>query len=238
MGALLREIDALAARYDLVEGAAHQLRAFAGLVDWEEGNFLPKSSNGARKRDRDRAREASIASSVLGECLAGLELRRVRQAHRIGDLGSGVGFPGLVLAIALPSAHVTLIEAKPERCALLRQAIATLRLGHVDVVNGRAQEWSEGVGACDLITARKVGRPSTVVTLAAPLLARGGALLLYESRRGRQPERDAEKEADATAAARTVGLRRVRVHCVASRKRDKHLHLYVKRPEREVAGAT
>jgi 16S rRNA (guanine(527)-N(7))-methyltransferase RsmG len=238
MGVLRRQIDALAARYELAEGAAHELVAFAGLVDWEETNFLPKSSTGARKRDRGRARKASIASSVLEECLAGLELRPVRQARRIGDLGSGVGFPGLVLAIALPSTHVTLIEAKPERCDYLRETIATLRLGNVDVVDEPAQAWSEGVGACDLITARKVGRPSKVVTLAAPLLAPGGALLLYESRRGRQPGRDAEKDADATAAARTVGLRRVGVHRVSSRKRDKHLHLYVKSSEGEVVGAT
>ena len=183
----------------------------------------------------------SIASIVLDESLSGLELQPVREARQVADIGSGAGVPGLILAVALPDARMTLIEAKRERCEFLRDAITDLELTNTEVMEGPVQSWSEGVGTCDLVTMRKVGRPGKVFGWAAPLLVPGGAFLRYETRRGRSAKRDAEKDAAASAAAEAAGLRLVERHRVAERRnggpalprrvtRDKQLQLYEKVP--------
>jgi 16S rRNA (guanine527-N7)-methyltransferase len=57
-------------------------------------------------RDPERAWKVHVADS-----LAGLDVEELREARRIADVGAGAGFPGIVLAAALPEAHVDLIES-------------------------------------------------------------------------------------------------------------------------------
>ena len=75
----------------------------------------------------------------VADSLVALDLPAVREAHRLADLGSGGGFPGLVLAIALPHAHVALVESVRRKCAFLAAAAAALELTNVEVVNARAR---------------------------------------------------------------------------------------------------
>jgi 16S rRNA (guanine527-N7)-methyltransferase len=228
----LREIDELAIRYELTEASAERLRGLVRLVDWGERNFVPKTDSTGARRDGGRPEAAAkhIASSTLAESLFGLELEPVRAARRVADVGSGAGFPGLVLAIALPQARVTLIEKRPKKCGFLRHAAAELELDNVEVVEGNVQKWSEGVGACDVVTSRKVGRLNTMVEWSAPLLAPGGALVLWPGRSGFAKEADAAE--DAADAADAAGLRLAQVYSVPSVSRSgkrivKHLFLYV-----------
>ncbi len=102
-------------------------------------------------------------------------------AGRVGDVGSGAGLPGLVLAIARPDAHLVLIEPMERRCEWLRAGADRLGLANVEVVRGRA----EGVSlpALDQVTARAVAALKTLVPLCAPLLRPGGELLLLKGAR-------------------------------------------------------
>ena len=52
----------------------------------------------------------------------------VREAERIADLGAGAGLPGLVLAIALPEAEVTLVESVGKKCAWMERTVEALGL--------------------------------------------------------------------------------------------------------------
>jgi 16S rRNA (guanine527-N7)-methyltransferase len=147
----------------------------------------------------------------------------------MADIGSGAGFPGMVLAIALPRAEVTLIEKVPEKCSFLRRAAAELGLDNVEVVEGTVQQWSEGVGTCDVVTSRKVGRLETIVEWSAPLLAPGGAVALWPG----STDFDAEAPEAAADAAHAAGLRLAHVHRLESENRRgkpvvKHLYLYEK----------
>jgi 16S rRNA (guanine527-N7)-methyltransferase len=170
-------------------------------------------------RDRAEAVDVHVADS-----LSGLELAAVRGARRIADLGAGAGFPGLVLAAALPDARVTLVESVKRKCDWLSRAVETMGLANVDVVHTRAEDWPGGLGAHDLVTARALATLNVLVEYAAPLLADGGALVAWKGRR------DPVEEADGGAAAEQVGmaLRDVRRVEPFADVRDRHLYLYLK----------
>ena len=112
-----------------------------------------------------------------------LELDEVRRAREIADIGSGAGFPGLVLAAALPDAHVALVESSAKKCAFLERAVGAMRLHNVVAVPERAESWRAGMGSRDLVTARAVAPLNVLVEYAAPLLRVGGALVAWKGRR-------------------------------------------------------
>ncbi|MBV8357019.1 MAG: class I SAM-dependent methyltransferase [Deltaproteobacteria bacterium] len=112
-----------------------------------------------------------------------------RADNRILDLGSGAGFPGLVLASATP-ANFTLIESRRKRASFLAVAAADIDLKNV-VVEPRRIE-SEGMssnrsgateakvcGGFDVVTARGYAQPSTFHLTAASALKPGGIAILY-----------------------------------------------------------
>jgi 16S rRNA (guanine(527)-N(7))-methyltransferase RsmG len=213
------EIDALAALYELGDGAADALEAFVRLVDWGEQNFVPKPDSEDRTPSRRGRRSWSrAATKMLTESLAGLDLEPVRAARRLADIGTGAGFPGVVLAIALPQARVALVERVPEKCRFLRRVTTELGLNHVDVVERPVQEWSEGVGSCDVVTSRRAGRPNAIIERTAQLVRPGGAIVMW------QRQWDSPKEALAADAAEAAGLRLSRVHRIGRRR----LYLYEK----------
>ena len=59
----------------------------------------------------------------VDDSLTGLEVKALVEASYIADIGSGAGFPGLVLAVALPAARVDLIESVGRKCGFMSRAI-------------------------------------------------------------------------------------------------------------------
>lgn len=98
---------------------------------------------------------------------------------RVGDVGSGAGLPGLVLAIARPDVQWVLIEPMERRVAWLTEQAEALGLSNVEVVRARAEEWREGA-VLDAVTARAVSALRTLVPLIAPLVRDGGELILLK----------------------------------------------------------
>ncbi len=98
---------------------------------------------------------------------------------RVGDLGSGAGLPGLVLAIARPDVDWVLIEPMERRVAWLDEQVAALGLDNVEVLRARGEEWKRGP-VLDAVTARAVSALRTLVPLAAPLVRDGGELILLK----------------------------------------------------------
>lgn len=104
-------------------------------------------------------------------------------AVRIADIGSGGGFPGLVLAVCLPEAEFTLLEATGKKCGFLRDCAAELGLDNVTVLQLRAEEAGrlpELRFSFDLVTARAVAPLNVLAEYALPLLKQGGRLLAYK----------------------------------------------------------
>ena len=197
----------LAARFALPEQAPAQISRLLDLVAADQ--FAPTTV-----RDPAAAIDAHVADALVG-----LELEPVRMARRIADLGSGAGFPGLVLAAALPSADVALVESSRRKCAFLARAIATMGAKNVRVVCERAESWGDGLGVHDLVTARALAPLNVLVEYAAPLLAASGALAAWKGRR------DEREEADGAAAAAQTGLAPVSIRPVKPWEGAEHLHL-------------
>lgn len=145
----------------------------------------------------------------VADSLVALEIDGVRSAGRIADLGSGVGWPGLALASALPSASVALVESAIKRCQYLERAVAAGGLENVEVVHARAEQWADGLGACDLVTARALAALPVVCEYAAPLLAAGGVLVAWKG------EASADETRAGAAAAAELGLEVVEVRRVS-----------------------
>jgi len=98
---------------------------------------------------------------------------------RVGDVGSGAGLPGLVLAIARPDVRWVLIEPMERRVAWLNEQVDALGLDNVEVVRARAEDWKEGA-VLDAVTARAVSALRTLVPIIAPLVRDGGELILLK----------------------------------------------------------
>jgi len=156
----------------------------------------------------------------VADALVSLELDAIRGARRIADIGSGAGFPGIVLAAALPAARVALVESNGRKCDFLARAVEAMGLQNVEIVRSRAEEWRDGTGIHDVVTARAVAPLNVLVEYAAPLLATGGTLVAWKGRR------DAHEERDADAAAVATGLSVAEVCPVAPWDGAEHLHLH------------
>jgi 16S rRNA (guanine(527)-N(7))-methyltransferase RsmG len=132
----------------------------------------------------------AVSSKILR--LGGFDRER-----RFLDIGSGAGFPGLVIAAAI-NAQVTLVESRRKRATFLNEAIIEMGLRNAHVETMRAESLDVDIGF-DLMTARAVGRPLDMFKLAGRGLHPGGVLMLYAS-----AAQNFDAEADAASAAGLV----------------------------------
>ncbi len=177
------------------------------------------------------AEERASVSSVVDErawrvhvedSLTGLDVPVLRAARTIADIGAGAGFPGLVLAAALPDARVGLVESVGRKCDFMRRAIEAAEIGNARVLNLRSEELAAGEGreAYDVVTARAVGRLSTLAELASPLLKPNGVLVAWKGRR------DPEEESQLERAAESLAMRPEEILAVGARAGSTHRHLH------------
>ena len=174
---------------------------------------------------------ASVSSVVddrawrvhVEDSLTGLELPDLRRARRIADIGAGAGFPGLALAVALPDAQVDLVESVSRKCEFMRRAIEAAKISNATVLNTRSEDLaaSEGRESYDTITARAVGRLSTLAELASPLLKPNGVLVAWKGKR------DNEEEAQLQRASESLAMTPEQVLTVGDRAGSEHRHLHV-----------
>jgi len=97
----------------------------------------------------------------------------------VGDVGSGAGLPGLVLAIARPDVEFVLIEPMERRVAWLNEQVHGLELSNVTVLRDRAEDVRLS-DRLDQVTARAVSAFRKLIPLTAPLLRDGGELILMK----------------------------------------------------------
>jgi 16S rRNA (guanine527-N7)-methyltransferase len=205
-------LEKLATRWDLPPDAPRQLRGILDAVAVEHSSITAV-------RDPAQGVRVHVADS-----LAGLAIPELRAARAIADLGAGGGFPGLVLAVALPQAQITLVESVGKKTDFLLRTADALDLTNVAVVTARAERWPEGLGAHDVVTARALAPLNVLAEYAAPLLQEGGRMVAWKGKK------DPSEERDGVHAASILGLEpQPTVDAETFRGADeRHLYVYLK----------
>jgi 16S rRNA (guanine527-N7)-methyltransferase len=180
----------------------------------------------ADERAPTAVRDPAHAVDVhLADSLVALEVDAVCCAHTVADIGTGAGFPGLALAVALPAANFMLVESQDRKCRFVEGMRRAADVVNADVVCARAEEWAAGRGANDVVLARALAPAPVVLEYAAPLLRVGGSLVDWRGRRDQECEREARN------VATVLGMEQVEIRGVApyGQARECHLHIYAKR---------
>lgn len=173
--------------------------------DWLSGLFADDAGAagavGGMRRHRELVeehREAGRLTAVEGEELVrrqyaeSLELLRIAEQalgapERLvyADIGTGGGWPGLVVALARPGWEVHLVEPLQKRARFLDMAARELGCANVTVHGERAEEAGRGPlrERCGLVTARAVAELRVLLEYAAPLAAVGGVVALPKGSR-------------------------------------------------------
>lgn len=144
--------------------ARKRLDAFSALVRHWNGAYSLVS-----RRDASRLETRHIADS--------LSLVPWVEGPRLGDVGSGAGFPGIPLAIAGPQWQVTLVERSTRKARFLRQALIELAIENAEVVLEDARRFEPDT-PFDTVTARAVAKPGEAWEIVRPLLRPRGCALL------------------------------------------------------------
>jgi 16S rRNA (guanine527-N7)-methyltransferase len=209
-------LEELAARYALPADAPGALAAVLDALAREPDPHTTVSNP-------EQAVDIHVADS-----LSGLEVPSLREARTIADIGAGAGFPGVVLAAALPRARVDMIESSSRKCAVIDRLVKAAGMDHevVRALPMRAEDWAAwgGRGLYDAVTARAIGPLALLVEYAAPLLREGGVLVAWKG------SRDADEEAAGAEASAEVGLEPEAVVEVQPYEgvRDRNLFVYRK----------
>jgi 16S rRNA (guanine527-N7)-methyltransferase len=219
LGVSRETLEALGARHGLSASAVGQFERMLEALAAEPDPHTTVSEP-----------EAAV-DTHLADSLSGLTVAELRCARRIADVGSGVGFPGLALAVALPEAKIDLVESMGRKTAVATRLIQAADVTNARAVTARAEEWAGlppalggGREAYDAVAARALAPLAVLVEYAAPLLRDGGVLVAWKG------ARDAEEEAGGGRAAERLRMAVRGVEWVVPFEgaRDRHLHVFEK----------
>jgi 16S rRNA (guanine527-N7)-methyltransferase len=125
--------------------------------------------------------KADVYLKHFEDSLTGLKYIKARQ--KVLDIGSGAGFPGIVLKIAEPSLDVTLIDGTNKKIVFLQTVIDSLQLKGITAQHIRAEDAAKNksfAGRFDIVTARAVASLDVLIKYSTPLLKSGGKLIAYK----------------------------------------------------------
>jgi len=118
----------------------------------------------------------------------------------LADIGTGAGFPGIVLAIMRKDVHVTLVDALRKRVIFLQEAVQQLGLTNVECIHARAEDLARKGQIFDICTARAVARMDKLAKWVLPITKKGGLFLAMKG-----PETQEELDAAKLAIAKQGG---------------------------------
>lgn len=109
--------------------------------------------------------------------------------EKMVDIGSGAGFPGMIIAMACPQAKITLVESDHKKSQFLKEVSRELELTNVEVICARVEELGQDSryrGSFNLCSSRAVASMNILLEYGLPLLFPGGRLLLWKGRNYQQ----------------------------------------------------
>lgn len=139
--------------------------------------------------------EESTARLHFLDCAALLHYLPLK-GKRLADIGSGAGFPGLVLRILEPGAALTMCDSLQKRVTFQQETVEALGLAGVECRAGRAEEQKDMRSRYDVVTSRAVARLNVLCELCLPMVKKGG---WFAAMKGPEPEEEL-KEAERCIA--------------------------------------
>lgn len=131
-------------------------------------------------KDRDEFIEKNIIDS-----LSVLQCESYRKANKIIDLGTGAGFPGVLLAIANPEKKIVLLDARMKKLKVIEEGIFFLGLKNIELLHGRAEELAKDkkhFRKFDVCTSRAVANIENLITLSGDFINADGSILAYKGK--------------------------------------------------------
>ena len=159
----------------LTAGQLEQFQAYyRELVDWNRRVNLTAVTEYREVQVKHFLDSLSLYQVCVGGPTDGL---------RVVDVGSGAGFPGLPLKMALPDIHLTLVESVGKKARFLEHLVGALGLSRVDVLNGRAEELAHDAElreSFDLAVSRGVAKLPVLLEYTLPFCRIGGTVALLK----------------------------------------------------------
>ena len=158
----------------LDEDRLKQLDLYADLlIEWNEKFNLTAIT------DRDE-----IYLKHFADCLL---LNRYPLGESLADVGTGAGFPAIVLKIANPQLKVTMLEPNHKKIAFLNEVIRRLDLKNIEAVDQRSEDYAREHYECfDTVTSRAVAAMNILSELCLPLVKVNGHFLAMKGPRGNE----------------------------------------------------
>lgn len=115
-----------------------------------------------------------------------LVLDAVATSKTLADVGTGAGFPGMILALFLPKVEVTLIEPTHKRVVFLQQVQESLGLKNVTILEKRAEDLQDYREYFDVVVSRAVARMDILLELCIPLVKKDGMFIALKGVHGKE----------------------------------------------------
>lgn len=173
----------------LSERQLEQLEKYAALLlEWNEKINLTAITD-----------EEGIAAKHFLDCLAFLRHAQIKEGARVADVGTGAGFPGIVLKIARPDIDLVLIDSLQKRLNFLSEVCRELGI-KATLVHARAEDAGHDKAlreGFDFVTARAVANLAVLSEYCLPLVKIGGVFA---------PMKTAEAESELSAAEKAIAI--------------------------------
>ncbi len=151
---------------------AATLVAYARCV-WEKKDFLNLTSAATFEQvlGRHICDGLTAAAALTKQFAAGTALQ-------LADVGAGCGYIGLTLAVAMPNAHITLVESIEKRCKFINWAALTAGIANVSVKNARLGQGTNF--AFDAVTERAMGQLPDIFNICMDAVKPGGMFMAFQ----------------------------------------------------------
>ena len=177
--------------------------------------------------------EEDLLDKHFADSLTVLRTDLVKPGASLVDVGTGAGFPGMVLAMARPDLHVVLMDAQRKRLKFLEAVAAEAGTGNAEILHARAEDAARDRKhreQYDIAAARAVAPLNVLAEYLLPFVKVGGCALCWKG-----PALKQELEAGRRAAHLLGGRLEMPVSCAVAGRDWEHTILPVRKTERTAA---
>lgn len=179
----------LGAGYEVSDVACHKLSIYmAGILERNQHINLTAVTD-PKKFIQEHLIDSASATKLKG----------YQDAHTVCDVGTGAGFPGIVLAVISPEKEITLIDSLEKRLKVIEDLAETAGIDNIKLIHARAEDAGHEQALrekFDFVTARAVAKLSVLSELCLPLVRKGGSFAAFKGASCEEEVREAQRAAN------------------------------------------